>query len=653
MDQSIPPAESDSTNIYVFLERFKIPALLLVVFMYVLVIIFYFMDINVKYNPTNLIFILNLIFVFIPSLFIAFIALRSFLRTGNWPVLCIGLGTLSFGIAALLSFLIAMYEPINAGSTNFPIIIFFSGISYFVAALFLISKTPPQEPGRERLTILLLAIIGSIIFYIIFTLISLQNILPPFFIQGEGSTPLRQIILISDALLFITSGSIIYYYYLKTRSVLHYWLALGLFLIFLVLIGNLLVIAIGTPLNWTLRITQLLGGIYLFIAALVIMREAKVHHITAADALAKFFQMRESNLNLLLNSVTDGIIVTDPNFIITGWNKGAEQIYKWEAEEAIGNSTEILKTIYPDFTKQEVLNQIIKDGKWSGEYQQNTKEGNEITILGSISTIKDGWDEIVGYLSVSHDFTERKKYEKALEVTHDKLESKVQELKRSNQDLERFAYVSSHDLQEPLRMVILYSQLLDKRYKDKLDNDANEFIEFIVDGAQHMRQLIDDLLAYSRVTNEAHKFEDVDMEILLKNVIANLSITIEENGVNVTHDPLPTIFADPGQMGQILQNLITNAIKFHGSQPTEVHISVKKGDKEWIFSVKDNGIGIDPKHQNQIFEIFKRLHTKKDYVGSGIGLSIVKKIIFHHGGRVWVESELGKGSTFYFTIPLR
>ncbi len=652
MDQSTSQIESDSTKIYVFLERLKIPALLIVVFMYVLVIIFYFLNNNVKYNPTNLIFILNLIFVFIPSLFIAFIALRSFFRTGNWPVLCIGFGTLSFGIAALLSFLIAIYEPINAGSTNFPIIIFFSGLSYFAAALFLISRTPPQEPGRERLTILLLTIIGSIIFYIIFTLISLQNILPPFFIQGEGSTPLRQIILVSDALLFITSGSIIYYYYLKTRSVLHYWLALGLFLIFLVLIGNLLVIAVGTPLNWTLRITQLLSGIYLFIAALVIMREAKVHHISAADALAKFFQMRESNLNFLLNSVTDGIIVTDPNFIITGWNKGAEQIYKWEAEEAIGNSTEILKTIYPDFTKQEVLNQIIKDGKWSGEYQQNTKEGNEITILGSISTIKDDWDEIVGYLSVSHDFTERKKYEKALEVAHDKLESKVQELKRSNQDLERFAYVSSHDLQEPLRMVILYSQLLDKRYKDKLDIDANEFIEFIVDGAQHMRQLIDDLLAYSRVTNKANKFENVDMEILLNNVIANLSITIEENGVNITHDPLPTIFADPGQMGQIFQNLITNAIKFHGPHNPEVHISAKKGDEEWIFSVKDNGIGIDPKHQNQIFEIFKRLHTKKEYVGSGIGLSIVKKIIIHHGGRVWVESELGKGSTFYFTIPL-
>jgi PAS domain S-box-containing protein len=653
LDQSTPPAESDSKKIYVFLERLKIPALLLVVLMYVLVIIFYFMDNNVKYNPNNLIFILNLIFVFIPSLFIAFIALRSFLRTGNWPVLCIGLGTLSFGVAALLSFLIAMYGPINAGSTNFPIIIFFSGLSYFVASLFLISRTPPQEPGRERLTILIMAIIGSIIFYIIFTLISLQNILPPFFIQGEGSTPLRQIILVSDSFLFIISGSIIYYYYLKTRSVLHYWLALGLFLIFLVLIGNLLVIAVGTPLNWTLRITQLLSGIYLFIAALVIMREAKVHHISAADALAKFFQMRESNLNLLLNSVTDGIIVTDPNFIITGWNKGAEQIYKWEAEEAIGNSTEILKTTYSGFTKQEVLNQIIKDGKWSGEYQQNTKDGNEITILGSISTITDDWNEMIGYLSVSHDFTERKKYEKALEVAHDKLESKVQELKRSNQDLERFAYVSSHDLQEPLRMVILYSQLLDKRYKDKLDNDANEFIEFIVDGAQHMRQLIDDLLAYSRVTNKANKFENVDMEILLKNVIANLSITIEENSVNITHDPLPTIFADPVQMGQIFQNLITNSIKFHGSHPPKVHISAKKGDKEWIFSVKDNGIGIDPKHQNQIFEIFKRLHTKKEYVGSGIGLSIVKKIIIHHGGRVWVESNLGKGSTFYFTIPLR
>ncbi len=242
------------------------------------------------------------------------------------------------------------------------------------------------------------------------------------------------------------------------------------------------------------------------------------------------------------------------------------------------------------------------------------------------------------------DITKRKRIEEQMETTMDGL-------MRSNQELERFAYVSSHDLQEPLRMVTLYSQLLEKRYKDSLDSDADDFIEYIVDNAKRMKYLIDDLLEYSRVTSQTKEFENIDLEKVLENILSNLSILIIENNVDVTHDPLPTIFADKNQMMQVLENLITNAIKFRGEKPPKIDISAKKGKKEWIFSVKDNGIGISPKHQEQIFEVFKRLHTREEYPGTGIGLSIVQKIIERHGGRIRLESELGKGSTFYFTIP--
>lgn len=200
-------------------------------------------------------------------------------------------------------------------------------------------------------------------------------------------------------------------------------------------------------------------------------------------------------------------------------------------------------------------------------------------------------------------------------------------------------------------MVTLYSQLLEKRYKESLDDDAEDFIEYIVEGAQRMRQLIEDLLEYSRVNSQAKEFEDVNTEEVLDSVLMNLSISIIEYNVTISHENLPTIFADKNQISQIFQNLIINAIKFHGQKPPKIDVSAKNNGKEWIFAVADNGIGIKSEHQKQIFEVFKRLHTRKEYPGTGIGLSIIQKIVHHHGGQIWVESEPGKGSTFYFTIP--
>ena len=232
------------------------------------------------------------------------------------------------------------------------------------------------------------------------------------------------------------------------------------------------------------------------------------------------------------------------------------------------------------------------------------------------------------------------------------LKKALKELERSNQELENFAYVASHDLQEPLRMVSSFSQLLERNYKNKLDADADEYIEFIVEGSQRMKYLIDDLLTFSRVSSQAKEFEKVDLENVLDIVLSNLSVSIDESNAYITHDALPTVMADKSQMIQVLQNLIANAIKFRGDKPPEIHITAHKHGEEWIFAVTDNCIGIDPEYQKQIFEVFKRLHTRDEYPGSGIGLSVTKKIIKQHSGNIWVESELGKGSTFYFTIPI-
>ena len=231
-----------------------------------------------------------------------------------------------------------------------------------------------------------------------------------------------------------------------------------------------------------------------------------------------------------------------------------------------------------------------------------------------------------------------------------KLEESVAELGRSNADLQQFAYVASHDLQEPLRMVSSYTQLIARRYKGKLDADADEFIAFAVDGANRMQRLILDLLAYSRVNTAGRQFEPTAMETVLKAALNNLTDAVKESQAIITHDPLPAVMGDDKQLAQLFQNLLSNAVKFGGAQPPRIHISAKQTDGEWLFSVRDHGIGLDPQYADRIFVIFQRLHTREEYPGTGIGLAICKKIVERHGGRIWVESELGKGATFYFTM---
>ena len=243
----------------------------------------------------------------------------------------------------------------------------------------------------------------------------------------------------------------------------------------------------------------------------------------------------------------------------------------------------------------------------------------------------------------------------AIQRHANELEQRVQErtaeLQRSNAELEQFAYVASHDLQEPLRKVVGYTQLLGKRYRGKLDADADEFITYAVDAASRMQLLIQDLLTYSRVGRLQKEPTPVDCETVLKQVLHNLQPLIEENGALVTHDPLPTLPANAAQFGQLFQNLIGNAIKFHGEQPPCVQIAAVRDKQEWVFSVRDNGIGIEPQYADRIFRMFQRLHSREAYPGTGIGLAVCQKIVQRHGGRIWVESQPGHGATFYFTIP--
>ena len=231
------------------------------------------------------------------------------------------------------------------------------------------------------------------------------------------------------------------------------------------------------------------------------------------------------------------------------------------------------------------------------------------------------------------------------------LSTKAEELERSNSELQHFAYIASHDLQEPLRMVSSYMQLLSRRYKGKLDAEADEFIAFAVDGAQRMQALINALLSYSRVGTQGKAFEPTDCEKVLDGTLASLKNAIAESGAEIVRSALPTVVADPAQLGQLFQNLVGNALKFRDHRRPAVRIAAERREKDWLFSVADNGVGFDPKYAERVFVMFQRLHSKDEYPGTGIGLAVCKKIVERHGGKIWVESAPGEGSTFYFTIP--
>jgi PAS domain S-box-containing protein len=266
----------------------------------------------------------------------------------------------------------------------------------------------------------------------------------------------------------------------------------------------------------------------------------------------------------------------------------------------------------------------------------------------------DARDAVVGTQTIFWDETARREAEEALAKT-------AAELKRSNRELELFAHVASHDLQEPLRTIASYTRLLARRYGTQLDSAAAEYIQFSVDGALRMQELLNDLLEYSRVNTRAQPLEAVDAEKVLADVCANLKLAIEEAGAIVTHDRLPVVMADATQLMQLLQNLIANAIKFRGPRRPAVHVGARPvgfppvdgrapHSPEWMFSVEDNGIGIEPAYYERIFVIFQRLHTRDEYPGTGLGLALCKKIVERHGGRIWVESTLGRGSKFFFTL---
>ena len=371
----------------------------------------------------------------------------------------------------------------------------------------------------------------------------------------------------------------------------------------------------------------------------------------------------ESLLNEIVRGSPIPQFVIDRNHKIIYWNEALEKYSGINHTEVLGTNQQ-WRAFYneerpcmADLLVDGAIEKIPQwyEGKFSnsklieGAYEATDffpRMGDEgIWLYFTAAPIRDQTGTIIGAIETLEDISEQKN-------ATEKLAQKARELARSNRELEQFAYIASHDLQEPLRMIGSYLQLIERRYKGRLDSDADEFIAFAVDGAQRLKNMINGLLEFSRVQTRGMPFQFISSEKILEDTLLNIKISIEETGAIITYDPLPVVMADPEQLIRVLQNLINNAIKFKGTEPPRIHISAICDGNYWKFSVKDNGIGFEQEYQDQLFILFRRL-LGSAYPGTGIGLAVCKRIIERHDGKIWAESQPGTGSTFYFTIPVR
>ena len=347
-------------------------------------------------------------------------------------------------------------------------------------------------------------------------------------------------------------------------------------------------------------------------------------------------------------AVVNGVIITDPtqpDNPIVDVNPAFERITGYTKAEALGRNCRFLQG--PESQPEIVAllhDAVVQKKECQTAIKNYRKDGSLFWNEIKITPVRDTSGRLIHFVGVSTDVTERVEAQAAMDRV-------LAELHRSNLELEQFAYMVSHDLQEPLRMVASYTQLLSRRYRGALDATAQEFIDYAVEGAQRMQQFIQDLLQYSRVGTHGRPFERLHVAEVVQRAMENLRFSIEEKKAQIHTGELPELDADPVQLGQLFQNLIGNALKFCGSEPVRIEITATRVNQAWEFVVRDNGLGIESKDFERIFVIFQRLHTRQEYSGTGIGLAICKRIVERHGGRIWVESEIGKGAAFHFTIP--
>ena len=602
-------------------------------------------------EPSYLAFVLYFVFALVMGVVLAVISARAYLISGSLGVLLAGMALLINGILLTLAQYgatpaIVGIPDLNQSVTTANISLLIASALLFLSAALSWSGNPSIDSVRQRKLILVVtAVMAAIV--VAAVAIAAEFDLVPIFFTSSGPTPLRQAVLIISAIFLFISCVLFVSRYWRTRLPIQYWYSLGLISFTISLIGLVFTVHIGDAMNWCARIGLYFTGIYFLLAVMSAGQNSEKKVDLAEEWAAAFVRDREQ-IDILfanmINAFSYHRIITDKegrpiDYVFLEFNEAFVQNTGIKKEDAIGKRvTEILPGIKDD--PADLIN----------VYGKVALQGRSIRFETFFPPL-DKWYTVSAYspkkgyfITIFEDITEKKRSEK-------ELRDYAEELERSNDELKQFAYITSHDLQEPLRMVISYLTLLNKKFGGKLEPEAIEYLNNAVEGGVRMRALIDDLLAYSRVDTVQKPFGPADMNRVVQETLVVLKASIEEEKAHIEMGELPTITTDESQMKQLMLNLIGNAIKFHGLEKPEISITALRGSDEWTFRVKDNGIGLNMEYADKIFQMFQRLHTRDQYPGTGVGLAIAKKIVERHGGRIWVESEEGKGTTFFFTIP--
>jgi PAS domain S-box-containing protein len=744
---------------------------LIIIPIYILVIaLLYGIGGTATYPQPFALLLLNVAFLGLIPIYIAYVSFVSFRRSGLASLLMMGAGMLFIGLGAVAAGLVGLLPgaanlvvTVHNTSTCIGAALQFAGA---LAALVGWSVGPAER--RPSLAVSAYAVVVAVTAGLV--LAALLGLTPTFFAPVTGATVLRTLVLTGAIASLLVASILFFVLYRKRHEDFFFWYAIGMALIGLGLIGVSFYSVFDDPLNWAARIEQYIGACFLLVAFLVLQRRATSGRVPAREMLARFFVDAEAGYRQLIETAGDAIIVLDSARRVLLWNAAAGELFGYTSDEAVGMSFAELvpaseeepadgdagpvhresearrldgETVPIEIaTSRRIIDGepittcIIRDlserkaaelelARYAEDLRESRQQLADVidasgagyyhfAVDGSHGSISSRGAEILGFppeelppfpkfatwiqarihpddlgpalgsfaafaageieraeadvrvlardgvyrwvqaisTAVLRDDAGRVVTIGGFLFDIDERKRAAEALQRSNEELQRFAYVASHDLQEPLRSIVSFSQLLERRYKGRLDQDADEFIGFIIEGGTRMQALIRDLLQVSRVETAAKSLEPTDAGAVVGAALRLLETPIGEAGGAVTVGPMPRVMADAAQFEQVFVNLVGNALKYRRPGVVlEVRISAERRGDAWEFAVADNGIGIEEQYFDRIFEMFRRLHTQDQYEGTGIGLAVVKRIVDRHGGRIRVESTPGEGSTFFFTLP--